>query len=118
VWKKAINIVSYKSKLVRVQRLINIKIAKAYRTVLNEALCILTGLTPIDIKVEEAFQIYEHIRGSTKEELLVDRDMRIQHTNRKSFPDNIKRSSLHLDWVNTYRDKSGGSGQIEHHHEG
>jgi hypothetical protein len=46
VWRKA----SYKSELVKVQRLINIKIAKAYRTVSNEALCILTGLTPIAIK--------------------------------------------------------------------
>jgi hypothetical protein len=45
VWRKAINKASYKSKVVRVQRLINIKIAKAYRTVSNDALCILTGLT-------------------------------------------------------------------------
>jgi hypothetical protein len=46
VWKRAIDKVSYKSKIVRVQRLINIKIAKVHRTVSNEALCILTGLTP------------------------------------------------------------------------
>jgi hypothetical protein len=49
LWKK-IDKVSYKSKLVRVQRHINIKIAKAYSTVLNEGLCILIGLTPIHIK--------------------------------------------------------------------
>ena len=49
VWKKTIDIVSYKSKLVRVQRLLNIRIETAYRTVSNEALCILTGLilTPL-----------------------------------------------------------------------
>jgi len=47
---------SYKSKLVRVQRLINIKIAKAYRTVSNEDLCILRGLTLIAIKIEETAQ--------------------------------------------------------------
>jgi hypothetical protein len=41
---------SYRIKLTRVQRLINIKIAKTYRTVSNEALCIITGLTPIHIK--------------------------------------------------------------------
>jgi hypothetical protein len=45
-WYKAINTASNKRKLIRVQRLINIKIAKAYRTVSNEALCALTGLTP------------------------------------------------------------------------
>jgi hypothetical protein len=38
-------------KIVRVQRLLNIRIAKAYRTVSNEALCVITGLTPIDIKI-------------------------------------------------------------------
>jgi hypothetical protein len=49
---------SYKAKLIRVKRLINIKIAKAYRTVSHEALCILTGMTPINIKIEEASQLY------------------------------------------------------------
>jgi hypothetical protein len=42
----------------RVQRLINTKIAKAYRTTSNEALCILTGNAPIIIKAEEAANIY------------------------------------------------------------
>jgi hypothetical protein len=46
VWRKAIDKVSYKTKLVRVQRLMNIKVAKAYRTVSNDALCVLTGFTP------------------------------------------------------------------------
>ena len=32
----------------------NIKIAKAHRTTSNEALCTLTGVTPIEIKAEEA----------------------------------------------------------------
>jgi len=66
VWKKAIDKVSYKSKLIIVQRLINIRITKAYRTVSNKALCILTGLTTIAIKIEEAFQFCEYNRGSTK----------------------------------------------------
>jgi hypothetical protein len=57
--KKAIDKVSYKSKLVRVQRLINIRIAKAYHTVSNEAPCLLTGLTPIAIKIDEASQFYQ-----------------------------------------------------------
>jgi len=38
----------------RVKRLINIKIAKAFRTTSNEALCTLTGLTHVVIKAEEA----------------------------------------------------------------
>ena len=79
MWKKATDKASYKLKIIRVQRLINIRIAKSYRTVSNEALCILTGLTPIAIKIEEAFQSYEYIRGSTKEEALVDRDMGVKY---------------------------------------
>ena len=46
-------------KLTRVQRLINIKIAKAYRTVSNEALCIITGLTPTHIKIKETAELYK-----------------------------------------------------------
>jgi hypothetical protein len=79
VWKKAIDKVSYKLKLIRVQRLINIKMAKAYRTVSNETLCILTGLTPIAIKIEEAIQFYKITRDSTKEEALVDCDMGVKY---------------------------------------
>jgi len=79
VWIKAIEKDSYKSKLARVQRLLNIKIAKACRTVSNVALCILTGLTPIAIKIEERAQFYQLIRGSTKEEAQTDCDMGVKH---------------------------------------
>jgi hypothetical protein len=37
----------------------NIRTAKSYRTVSNEALCIITGLTPIDIKTEETAQLLQ-----------------------------------------------------------
>jgi hypothetical protein len=74
-WKKTIDNVSSKSKLVRMQRPINIRLAKAYSTVSNEALCMLTGLTPIDLKIEKAFQFYHLTKGSTKEEALVDHGM-------------------------------------------
>jgi len=70
VWIKAIDKACYTLKLDRVQRLINIKIAKAYRTVSNEALCIFTGLTPIAIKIEEAAKLYQLTRGSRKEETM------------------------------------------------
>ena len=48
----------------RVQRLINIKIAKAFRTTSNEALCTLTGLSPIVIRAEEAAKLYNIMRKS------------------------------------------------------
>jgi cbb3-type cytochrome oxidase subunit 1 len=53
IWTNALTKDSYKTKLVRVQRLMNIRIAKSYRTVSNKALCTITGMTPIDIKIEE-----------------------------------------------------------------
>jgi len=79
VWRKAIDKASYKSKLVRVQRLINIKIAKAYRTVSNDALCILTGLTPIAIKIQATSKFYQLTKGKRREEVLVDRDMGVKY---------------------------------------
>jgi hypothetical protein len=39
VWKSVLDNTFYKAKLIRIQRLINIRIAKAYHTVSNEALC-------------------------------------------------------------------------------
>jgi len=52
VWKGVLNSSCYRDKLVRIQRLINIKIVKAYRTVSNEAPCITSGLMPINIKID------------------------------------------------------------------
>ena len=79
VWKKAIDKVSYKSKLVRVQTLMNLRTAKAYSTILNEALCIITGLIHIAIKIEEAFQFYQFTRGRKQDEDLVDFDMELKY---------------------------------------
>jgi hypothetical protein len=45
-------------KYIRVQRLINIKIAKAFRTTSSEALCILAGTTPVIIRTEKAAEQY------------------------------------------------------------
>jgi hypothetical protein len=57
-----------------VQRLINIKIAKAYRTVSNEALCIITGLTPIHIKIYETVELYKIVRGNRYKNLPIEHD--------------------------------------------
>ena len=78
IWHKAIDIASNKFKLIRVQRLINIKIAKAYRTVSNEALSALTGLTPITIKIQEASQYYPIIGGRETENIKVETKMGTQ----------------------------------------
>jgi hypothetical protein len=64
----------YKNKVTRVQRVINIKMAKAYRTVSNEALCVVTGTTPIHIKIEEAARLYQYTRGSITDKVQFDND--------------------------------------------
>jgi len=48
---------------VRIQRLTHIKTAKACRTVSNEALCIINGVTPINIKIDEAAKYFAITKG-------------------------------------------------------
>jgi len=55
-------------ELKRVQRLINIKIARAYRTTSHEALCVLTGMTPVLIDLGSQAKICHNTRGSEKSE--------------------------------------------------
>jgi len=57
VWIKAMNKENNKARLLRVQRLINIKMAKAYGTVSHETLCVVTGLMPIDIRIGESARL-------------------------------------------------------------
>jgi hypothetical protein len=58
VWIRAMEKIYNRTLYTRVQRLINIKIAKSYRTTSNEALCILTGNALIIINAEEAANTY------------------------------------------------------------
>jgi len=58
VWVRAMEKNCNRTLYSRVQRLMNIKIDKAYRTTSNDALCILTGNAPIELKTEEAANIY------------------------------------------------------------
>jgi len=63
VWREAMTKELNKLKYTRVQRLIHIRIAKAYRTTSSEAFCILTGLTPVTIKITEAANLYDILKG-------------------------------------------------------
>jgi len=62
VWIEAMNHEYNRWKYIRVQRLINISMAKAYRTTPSEALCMLTA-SPIIIKLEEIVKRYITKRG-------------------------------------------------------
>ena len=78
VWSGVLNKKCYRGKIIRIQRLINIKMAKAYRTVSNEALCVLTGLIPIHIKIDETVMYYEYVKGNGH---LFDREMEVKYWN-------------------------------------
>ena len=62
VWIDSLQRNSNAFKLKRIQRLINIKIAKASRTTLHKTLCVLTGITPIMTELENLAQRYHITR--------------------------------------------------------
>jgi hypothetical protein len=67
IWLKAIrknkNLIKYK----RIQRLINIKIAKTYRTISYDASCVIAGVRPIQITIEQKVQTYMSTKINNKE---------------------------------------------------
>jgi hypothetical protein len=71
VWIESLQRNSNALKLKQIQRLINISIAKAYRTTSHEALCVLTGITPIMIELENLVQRY-HINRRKGQEVAYD----------------------------------------------
>ena len=68
VWIECLNRKLNAIKLKRVQRLINIKIVRVYHTTSQEALCVLTGMTPILIELCSQVKIYHTTRGNEKSE--------------------------------------------------
>jgi ribonuclease HI len=58
VWIEAMKYEHNRQKYARVQQLINIQMARAYRTTSSEALCIMTGMIPIILKLEEVIKQY------------------------------------------------------------
>ena len=76
MWKSVLDNTSYKAKLIRIQRLINIRIPNAYRTVPNKALCVTMGLTPVNIKKVDTAKYYECLK---KYGNLTDLEMEAKH---------------------------------------
>ena len=58
IWIEAMKYQHNMQNYKRVQRLINLRTARAYRTTSGEALCILTGMKPIIIQIEETVKQY------------------------------------------------------------
>jgi hypothetical protein len=73
LWIEYIKKKCNRAKYVRVQRLTSLRKAKAYRSISHEALCILTGLTPIDIKAEEFVTLYNITTGRNNQKYESDK---------------------------------------------
>jgi len=116
VWIKAIRKETYKAKLLRVQRLINIKMAKAYRTVSHEALCVLTGTMPIDLKIEQTVRIYQLTKGNDTGKTQFDKDMEVRYWQHpaeasiSSTDEKEDKGSIHTYTDGSKTDKGVGSG--------
>jgi len=67
VWLDSLQRKSNASKPRRIQRLTNIKIARAYRTTSHEALCVLTGIAPVIIELENTAKLYHITRGKSQD---------------------------------------------------
>ena len=78
VWIDAVKYEHYRQKYIRVQCLINIRIAKAYYTMSSEALCILMGMTPIIIKTEEGVKQYNIRKRKGSQSHVFDNDVKLK----------------------------------------
>ena len=58
IWVEAIQKTKNLTKYKRIQRLMNIKIAKAYQTISYDASCVVAGVRPIQITIEQQVQTY------------------------------------------------------------
>jgi ribonuclease HI len=79
VWADAMKFEYNRLKYTRVQRLMNIKIAKAFHTTSSEALCILAGTTPIIIRTEEVVKQYSLKKGKGAPNQTIDLDMELKN---------------------------------------
>ena len=72
VWEKALTKQNNLRKYQRVQRMMNIKIAKAFRTLSYEASCVLAAIRPIQLAVEETVRTYTATHKNIEYEEILD----------------------------------------------
>jgi len=72
IWEEAIAKQKNLCMLQRVQRMINIKVVKVYRTISFEALCIMAGVPPIGIVIEEKVRLYKIKHNTERSEYEYD----------------------------------------------
>jgi len=76
VWKIVLKISCSKAKINRVESHINRRIDIAYRTVSNEAMCVINNINPIHRRIYELGRMYEITQGIGTQ---YDRDMELEN---------------------------------------
>ena len=66
VWEEVIRKKKNLQNLHRVQRLINLKVSKAYRTLSYEASCVMAGVMPIELIIDEQVNLYKIKNGISR----------------------------------------------------
>ena len=79
VWSEALQKQNSLTKLQRVQRMMNIRIAKAHRTLSFEASCVVAGVKPIGVSIEEFVKIYEATHKSEEDTEDFDKPLQLMH---------------------------------------
>ena len=79
VWIDAMKYTCNRRKYIRVQRLMNLRIAKAFHTTFTEALCVVAGTIPILIKIEETVNSYNIKKGRGNQTHIIDRKVEIKY---------------------------------------
>lgn len=79
VWSEALQKQKNLNKLQRVQRIMNIKIAKAHRTLSFEASCVVAGVRPIGISIAESVKIYQATHESNEDPEDYDRPLQVRY---------------------------------------
>ena len=79
VWIETMKYEHNRQKYVRVQRLTNLRMARAYRTMSSEALCMLTGMTPTILKLEEIVERYTFKEKQHQQAINLDYDVEHRH---------------------------------------
>jgi hypothetical protein len=107
VWIAALKYTYNRRKYIRPQRMINLRIAKAFCTTSNEALCIVADTTPILLKIQEAIRIYNLKKGRGNQTHAIDREVELKYWQRPADEAKILETGEHKDQIiHAYTDGS------------
>ena len=67
IWGEVLKIEEYRRKVAAVHRLSALRVSCAFRTVSDDAVCVIAGMMPVEVLAVERKQLYEQ-RGTTQEE--------------------------------------------------